>query len=204
MAFQFGGIRQNEKLKSGFKKYNSLIYEHFVENTDYYLFLVNEVISKLYLILLIKDIEKSGIKSYIIVSSITVKDLEKADTEKLLSVESDWRKYLNFNQDCKCIIAFGDSVRVLNKSADVNFYDFLEDKFMSSRYWCGSEFIDGPDKWIYPTANVKELYPIQISNDPINMHTTFFRNQLKKVQLDDMSTNELDMRDYFIHEITED
>jgi len=199
MAFNFGGVRQTEKPKQNLEKHDCLLREKYQPGEKYYLFLVDDILSKIYLDTLEKDIIKAGIKSYNIVSAISVKNPKEDSTTFLLSIESPWRQYLSFDEtECECIIAFGSTIRILNKSGDVNYYEFIDDKLNSPRYFCGSEFIGGPDKWIYPVANIKDLYPIQLGNDPTNFFTKTFRSRLKLIQNDDMTTKSLDDRDYSI------
>jgi len=202
MGFQFGSVRQQEKPRQNLQKFDSLLKEHWQPGSKYYLFVVDNVISKTHLDILAKDIEKHYITSYNIVSAISVKDPTNDSTDSLLSYESNWRQYLTFNDTpAHCIIAFGSVIRILNRSGDVTYYDFFDDKFNDPRYYCGSEFVDGPNKWIYPVAPVKELYPVHINNDPTNMLTRFFREKLERIQRDDMSTDSLDVRPYQIHYI---
>ena len=196
-AFSFGSVRQQEKPKQNLQKFDSILKENYVPGYKYFLFLVDYVIDQARLDLLIKDIERAGILSYCIVSVISVKKQKDDSTTNLISLESNWRKYIEFNgTSCECIVAFGSAIRVLNKSADVNFYDFIDDKFNSPRYFCGSEFIGGPDKWIYPVEGIGGLYPLQLGNDPTNFLTRFFREKLRRIQKEDMSLKSLDMRDY--------
>jgi len=197
--FQFGKIKTTEKPKQNLEKFDCLLKENYQPGEKYFLFLVDDILHKAYLDLLIKDIEKSGIKSYNIVSAISIKTPKEESTEYLLSVESDWRRYIEFNSKCDAIIAFGSVVRILNKSADVTYYDFIEDKFNKPRYFCGSEFVNGPDCWIYPVASVKDLFPLHHGqNDPTNFLTRIFRERLKRIQKDDLSFKDLDLRDYNI------
>jgi len=200
--FQFGQVRASEKRGIKIEKFDSLLKEHYQPGKKYYLFLVDSIYNKNYLDILSKDIEKSKISSYNIVSVISVNENKTDSTEELSSYESNWKRYVNFNDtECECIMAFGGAMRVLNKSGDVNYYDFIDDKFNDPRYFCGSEFVNGPDKWIYPVASVRDLYPIQHGNDPTNYLTRFFREKLERIQRDDMSTVSLDMRDYRINYI---
>jgi len=199
MAFQFGNVRASERPKQNLEKFDALLKENYQPGHKYFLFLVDNILHKVYLDILCKDIDRYGIKSYNIVSVISVKDPKNDSTEELLSLESNWRQYLTFDgTECECVIAFGPALRVLNKSGDVNYYDFLDDVFNEPRYWCGKEFINGPDRWVYPVAPIRDLYPIDLSNDPTNFLTRFFYDKLARIQKDDMSTKNLDMRDYKI------
>jgi hypothetical protein len=206
MPFVFGATKTTQKLNNQDQKVSDVLLKENFDPAEerYFLFLTEHVLHKLFLDLLIKDIEKAGIRSYNIVSTISAYNPKEDSTAILLSLESDWRKYVTFNdKKCDCIIAFGSALRVLNKSADVVFYDFLDDTFNSPRYWCGSEFVNGPDCWIYPVAKTADLYPISLGNDYSNMYTTYFRDKLKRIQTDDM-TADLDLRSYEIFEIIED
>jgi hypothetical protein len=206
MPFVFGSTKVSQKLSNtDVKSANCLLHEHFIPGEKYFLFLTDQIIHKIYLSLLIKDIETSGIKSYNIVSSISVSDPKDDSTVSLLSLESDWRKYITFNDaKCTCIVALGSALRILNKSADVVFYDFIDDTFNPPRYYCGGPFVNGPECWIYPVAKINDLYPITMGNDYVNMYTLYFKDKLKRIQNDDMGTDDLDLKSYSIFEITED
>jgi hypothetical protein len=206
MPFVFGATKTTQKLTNQDKKAESVVLiEHFDPTAErYFLFLTEHVLHKIYIDLLQKDIEKAGIKSYLVVSSIMVSNPKEDSTVTLLSLESDWIRYVTFdNKKCSCVVAFGSALRVLNKSADVNFYDFLDDTFNAPRYWCSSDFVNGPDCWVYPVAKTEDLYPVTLGNDYSNMYTAYFRDKLKRIQSDDMSAT-IDMRPYEIFEITED
>jgi DNA polymerase I-like protein with 3'-5' exonuclease and polymerase domains len=86
----------------------------------------------------------------------------------------------------------------MNKSAHVNWADFIADTFFEPRYWCGKEFVNGPDCWVYPSPDTDHLFPIKCKNNPVNWTTRFFRAQLKKMIKDDLSDKSLDMRPYKI------
>jgi hypothetical protein len=198
-GFSFGKIRSTQKTTLKEEKKEALLKEHFVAGEPYYLFVTDEAVIKTHLQLLVKDIENAGIKSYIIVSSITTATPKKDATVDLLSLESNWKQYVTFNETpCQCIVTFGSALRILNRCADVNYYDFMDDLFYNPRYWCGSEFVNGPNRWVYPVAPVGDIYPIALSADFANMHTFFFRDKLQRIKNDDMSTDDLDMRDYEI------
>jgi hypothetical protein len=198
-TFSFGG-RVDLKLKNvSIPKYDCLLKEHWKSGKKHFLVLTDYILGKFQLDLLIKDIEASGIESYCIVSSITTKQIEDDDTETLMTLESPWKEYLTFdNEKISAIIALGSTIRVINKSPDVNWTDFLADTFFDPRYWLGSEFVNGPDCWVYPSGGIDLLYPIKCKHDPTNWVTRFFRAQLKRVQKDDLSSKSLDMRDYNI------
>jgi hypothetical protein len=205
MAFVFGATKTSQKLNNQDKKTKDiLLYDNYVAGEKYYLFLTEHVLHPIFLNLVVEDIKKAGIQSFCVVSSITVSDPKEDSTATLLSLESDWRNYVTYNDTkCECIVAFGSALRVLNKSADVVFYDFFDDLFNPPRYWCGKEFVNGPDCWIYPVAKTADLYPISLGNDYTNMYTTYFRDKLKRIQTEDMTCT-IDMRPYEIFEITED
>lgn len=204
--FQFGG-NVNTKVKyNSVKKFDSLLKENWREGEKYFIFLTDFITSKFELDLLIKDIESSKIKSYCIVSSTSIlrpteSDAVKIDdsTDTLLSLESNWRDLLEFNgKRVDAIVAFGSAIRMLNKSGDVNWYDFVADTFFDPRYWCGSEFVNGPDCWVYTAPGLDTLYPLKCKSNPVNWTTRFFREQLGRIQKDDLSSKSLDMRDYKI------
>jgi len=196
MGFSFGNIKTTEKPKQNLEKFDAILKDHRIDNEKHILFLVNEIISKEYLSLLVKDIEKAGIQSYYIASIIKTKTPKDESTEYLRSIESNWRQFLCANTEA--VIAFGSAIRVLNQSADANYYDFIEDKFNSPRYYCGSEFVDGTDTWVYPVATIKDIYPISHGNEYTNFLTRIFRDRLKRVQKDDLSLASLDMNPYDI------
>ena len=204
MAFQFGAIKVTQKISNqSIQKFDSLLKENFKPNEKYILVLTDSIYDKHYVNLLAKDIEKAGIQSYNIVSAITVKQLKNDSTEELLTLESNWRSYLTFNDvRAHAIIALGATCRIMNKSADVIWQDFIDDKFNPSRYFCGSQFVNGPDLWVYPAADCEHLYPIKGGSNPSNWTTKFFRAQLIKILNDNMGLDSLDMRDYKIHVAT--
>lgn len=199
---QFGNINVRTKIKDVLtRNVNSLIHESFCPGYDYYLFIVDEIISGPTLKLLIKDIEAYGYRSYNIVSSVYSEKPEKTSTDYLLSIESNWRKYTTYNDvECAAIFAFGSAVRVLNQSADVLWNHFINHKFNPTRYFLGKEFVNGPDKWVYPVPPTWQIYPLNqgIQGDITNWTTRFFRLQLQKAHNEEKSTKTLDMRDYHI------
>ena len=200
MAFQFGAVKTSQKISNqSIQKHEPLLKEHFIPNEKYILILTDAIYDKHHLNLIIKDVEKAGIQSYIIVSAITVKNLKNDSTEELLTLESNWRSYITFNDTkAHAILALGASCRIINKSADVIWQDFIDDKFNPTRYFCGSQFVNGPDLWIYPAATADTLYPLKAGNDPTNWTTRFFKSQLVKILNDKMDLSSLDMRDYKI------
>lgn len=210
----FGKVSANVKIKNLNVKQadSSLIYEHFdKDECNYFLFLVDYMCSnnKKVLDQLKKDLDTIGIKSYCVVSSVTIGNDDKSldATKNLIPFESDWKKYLTFNgKGCSAIVAFGRSIRVLNKSADIGYYDFLDDLFSKPRYFCGSAYVDGPDKWIYPVAPIDYIYPFTFvgKGDFVCYHTRFFRKQLSRLLNDDFSLDELDTRPLVIHDCSEE
>jgi DNA polymerase I-like protein with 3'-5' exonuclease and polymerase domains len=197
--FQFGGNVSTRAKHISITKYDSLLRDSWKPNEKYFLFLTEFILPKYNLDWLIKDIEAAGIQSYCIVSSVSVKQIEDDSTETLLTLESNWRDFLVMNdKKVDAIVAFGSAIRVLNKSGDVNWYDFIADTFFEPRYWCGKEFVNGPDCWVYTSAGSDYLYPVKCKSNPVNWTTRFFRNQLKRIQKDDLSGDSLDMRDYEI------
>lgn len=198
----FGIINVKTKAKDALtRNINCLLHESFSPDYDYYLFVVDEILNRAVLKLLIKDIESFGYRSYNIVSAVNAERPLKSSTDYLLTIESNWRNYVKYNNvECSAIFAFGNAVRVLNKSADVLWTHFTNHKFNPTRYFLGSEFVNGPDKWIYPAPSNWQIYPLgqNIKGDISNWTTRFFRYQLQKALVDDKSTKGLDMRDYEI------
>ena len=39
------------------------------------------------------------------------------------------------------------------------YLDFTDELFAPIRYFCGSKFVGGPDKWIYPVGPINTIYP---------------------------------------------
>lgn len=208
----FGKVSANTKIKNlQIETFDPLIYEHMdFTATNYFLFLVDFVCKDRKIIdQLKKDIDSVGIKSYCIVSSITLSNVEsKQDaTKELVTFESDWKKYLNYKGvKAAAIVGFGRTIRVLNKSADIGYFDFLDDLFTKPRYFCGSKYVNGPDTWVYPAAGLEMIYPFKLvgKGDFVCYHTRFFRKQLTRLLSDDFSTKELDMRPINIIDCSED
>ena len=207
----FGKVSTSTKIKNLQVKQttDSLIVEHFDQMAPhYFLFLIDYTCkSKKIIDQMKKDLAIVGITSYCIVSSVTIgNDDKKLDaTKELVTFESDWRNYITFNGvECSAIMAFGRSIRILNKSADIGYYDFIDDLFSKPRYFCGSKFVKGPDKWIYPVAPLDYVYPMSVSQDFICYHTRFFRKQLSRLMNDDFSLEDLDTREIVIHDCSND
>jgi hypothetical protein len=209
----FGKVSSSMKIKNLQVEQadSSLIFEHFDSQApNYFLFLLDYACKNKKIIdQLKKDIATVGITSYCIVSCVTIgNDDKKLDTTKeLLPFESDWRKYIKFcDVECSAIIAFGRAIRVLNRSADIGYYDFIDDKFSKPRYFCGSKFVGGPDKWIYPASPIDYIYPFSMVGkaDFVCYHTRFFRKQLTRLIDDDFSLKDLDTREIIIHDCSDE
>lgn len=209
----FGKVSSSMKIKNLQVEQadSSLIFEHFDSQApNYFLFLLDYACKNKKIIdQLKKDIATVGITSYCIVSCVTIgNDDKKLDTTKeLLPFESDWRKYIKFcDVECSAIIAFGRAIRVLNRSADIGYYDFIDDKFSKPRYFCGSKFVGGPDKWIYPASPIDYVYPFSMVGkaDFVCYHTRFFRKQLTRLIDDDFSLKDLDTREIIIHDCSDE
>lgn len=206
----FGKVSSKQKVKNLAvdQVASSLLVEHFDSLAPhYFLFLLDYPSPNAkQLKALEQDIAAVGVTSYCIVSSVTIGYTDKKldATKELLTFESDWRKYLTFRDTpCSAIVAFGRSVRVLNKSADINYYDFLDDQFAPPRYFCGSKYVGGPDKWIYPVSLIDYIYqPTQPAS--VCYHTRFFRAQLLRLLQDDYSLDSLDTRPVQIHDCSVD
>ncbi len=209
----FGKVSSSMKIKNLQVEQadSSLIFEHFDSQApNYFLFLLDYACKNKKIIdQLKKDIATVGITSYCIVSCVTIgNDDKKLDTTKeLLPFESDWRKYIKFcDVECSAIVAFGRAIRVLNRSADIGYYDFIDDKFSKPRYFCGSKFVGGPDKWIYPASPIDYIYPFTMVGkaDFVCYHTRFFRKQLTRLVDDDFSLKDLDTREIIIHDCSDE
>ena len=209
----FGKVSSSMKIKNLQVEQadSSLIFEHFDSQApNYFLFLLDYACKNKKIIdQLKKDIATVGITSYSIVSCVTIgNDDKKLDTTKeLLPFESDWRKYIKFcDVECSAIVAFGRAIRVLNRSADIGYYDFIDDKFSKPRYFCGSKFVGGPDKWIYPASPIDYVYPFSMVGkaDFVCYHTRFFRKQLTRLIDDDFSLKDLDTREIIIHDCSDE
>lgn len=197
------------------QKYSPLLVDHFdASEPRYFLFLTDRVTEdQRILALLKKDLEVQGIRSYVVVSSVDFKSVESKDdsTEKILSHESDWRKYIKYNgKECSAIVAFGRSVRILNRSADILPMHFEDELFAPIRYFCGSRFVGGPDKWIYPVADIDSIYPVKEMNSTscVVWYTRIFRKRLAALLNDEFDLNllqdELDIRDIIVEDIDTD
>lgn len=206
----FGHVNVNTKIKDLQKeKANILIVDNVNPNAhNYFMFLLDiaeqdkRVISNLK-----SDLKVIGIDSYIVLSCVDYEKLDDSSTTDLLTKESQWRKYLNYQgKECSAIVAFGWATRILNKSADINYFDFTDELFAPIRYFCGSRFVSGPDKWIYPVNSINAIYPYKELNsqDIVNMHTRIFRKHMAMMMNDDFSTNELDTRDPIVVDVGPD
>lgn len=197
---QFGTISASRALSSLTKQtFDALIDCSSVED-GYYMLLVDRVFRDMKILSqLRKDLAAVGIRHYVIVSSVSLEVVDSKDdqTANLTSFESNWRNYLEFGgHKCKAIIAFGRSIRVLIKSADIGYYDFFDTQFAPHRFFCGSAYVGGPDKWIYPVSPIDYVYPFKDVGqaDFVNYQTRLFRRQLQAALADDMSLDSLDTR----------
>lgn len=197
-------INPNRKVKNlQAEEIDPLIYDNVdPEAGRYVIFLADERPTNRILNAIKDDFAVFGINSYIVLSVLGAK-IEKDSTDEITTVESKWRKFLNYKgMDCDCIIASGRAIRILNHSADIGYYDFYDEKFAPTRYFCGSMFVGGPDKWIYPVAPTKMIYPFEeLPNFKVvtNMHTRFFRYQLKKAWNDTYDLPEIEKKKPIIH-----
>ena len=197
-------VSQTRKIKNlQAEEIDPLIYDHVVEGSGrYIIFLADERPTNRVLASIRDDFAVIGIDSYLILSVLGAK-IEKDSTDEILTVESKWRRYLEYKGlKCDCIIASGRAVRILNRSADIGYYDFYDEKFNPTRYFCGSRFVGGPDKWIYPVAPTKMIYPFEeLPSYKVvtNMHTRFFRYQLKRAWNDDYELPRIERINPIVH-----
>ena len=159
----FGHVNVNTKVKDLQKeKSNILIIDHInPDSPSYFMFLLDVAEQDKRVIQNLKnDLSVIGIDSYIAISCVDYDKVDESSTADLLVKESQWRKYLNYQQkNCSAIVSFGWAIRILNKSADIQYLDFTDELFAPIRYFCGSKFVGGPDKWIYPVGPINTIYP---------------------------------------------
>lgn len=208
-AMTFGLARTSQAVKDlNIKKETSLIYDSVSGIDDYFIILVDYVIKdKAITSQLRKDLAVVGIKEYLILSIVSLTFADDSSTDKLLTFESDWRKYLTYKgKNCKAIAAAGRAIRVLNRSADLNYLDFIDDQFAPYRYFCGSAYVGGPDKWIYPMPPIDFAYPFkETKGDFVNYNTRFLRRQLAHMSNEtDFSLDSLDARPINIVDASEE
>lgn len=211
-TLQIGRVSVQTKQKYlNVEKFDPLLVDHFLPSeSHYYIFLLDKVTKDARILKQLQtDIETVGIKSYFVLSSITLSSVnnENDQTKNLVTFESPWREYLEFDgQKCSAIMSFGRTIRVLNRSADINYFDFLDDLFMKQRYFCGSAYVGGPDRWVYPVAPIDFIYPFRDvgKGDFVCYHTRHFRKQLSRLMNDDYSLDELDTRPIEIIDCSED
>ena len=203
----FGHVNVNTKIKDLQKEKSDILIIDNInpESPTFFMFLLDVAEKDKRVIQNLKnDLKVIGIDSYIALSCVDYDKLEETSTPDLLAKESQWRKYLNYQQkECSAIISFGWAIRILNKSADISYFDFTDELFAPIRYFCGSKFVGGPDKWIYPVNSINAIYPYKELNstDVVNMHTRIFRKHMAMMKDDDFSTKSLDMREPVVIEV---
>lgn len=205
---KFGTLKTSIKDIS-IETHPSLIYDSVHGISDYFIILLDQYTDdKKILNQLKKDLNFLGIKEYLILSSVVLSTInDKQDlTQNLLTFESDWRKYLSYkNYNCLSIVSFGRALRILIRSGDLNYYDFIDDQFAPYRFYCGSAYVNGPDKWIYPVPPIEYIYPFkEIGDNFVNYNTRFFRHQLAHIINDDFSLSSIDTRPINIIDASED
>lgn len=217
MSFTFGNIGTKTKLKvvqSGDMASNYILDNHFVENTEYYLFLTEGIPTNRDLKYITNEIDKAGYESYIIASATMtpyVKKEVKQASEHMINYSSAWRELIDYNgTHVSAIMPFGPAIYSINKATDISadcFYDIWLNK---PYYYLGHGYVGNFDTFIFPVDGLSSIWPtaedLRNNQDvsPINWKTRFFLAQLKnmlskKVYPDNMndfniicSTDEID------------
>lgn len=137
----FGHVNVNTKIKDLQKEKSDILIIDNInpESPTFFMFLLDVAEKDKRVIQNLKnDLKVIGIDSYIALSCVDYDKLEETSTPDLLAKESQWRKYLNYQQkECSAIISFGWAIRILNKSADISYFDFTDELFAPIRYFCG-------------------------------------------------------------------
>jgi hypothetical protein len=201
MALNFGGIRvaQSPKkvrrtvdcvvrevgLDTGFNGYNVLI-GRVPENKRY----VQEIE---------RDLASAGIRKYRIISVGNVVKSEKDDkmsTEDLLKFETTWYdELLEGPHGYAPCLAIGEAMYVVNKTADFDYYPFLDDKFDATCYVTSDQFLR-KNLIVWPTASLEMSYPFEDKalargDDFTVWCTRFLRKQMAR-----MARSKLDPAEY--------
>lgn len=200
MQLGYGNVTKPSKVQTSISK-DAFISKTFNDPTskDYVLVLVEQFWTRNYLSLFEKLLTSEGVNNFVIASIIKETSLKDDHTETLIAAESNWKKYLSYEgKRASCVIALGDALTVLNKNGDINWTFFINTKFTWPRYYCGSEFCNGPDLWVYPLPPMKTMFPIDICpTNPECAYTRFARKQLHYVTtLDPRDYSDTDLRDY--------
>lgn len=186
------GMRANAKMSPKILE-SDYVYDHFIPNETYYLFVVEGKIPKATETRLVKDIEASGIKSYVITSAIKGEfkesDMKGSKTNWMDMNKSNWGRFITYKGvHCEAIMAFGRVLLQINKGDDVE-TDFFTSPFTKNYYYLGHGFIGTYDTFIFPVHSLNLVYhPHTVKGivDPtkidINWTTRFFRKQLNEMQ----------------------
>jgi hypothetical protein len=172
--------------KNTFNKFEFILKDER-NGDEYYLILTSGTLSESNLKRLSKEIEDSGINSYLILAATFFKfdkDDVKAITAYMLENDTGWKSYIDNNMP-KCIITLGSPLYQIIKSADVTPDDFMN-VFCRHHLYIGHDFIGKYDCAIVPCHEFNEVLH---SNDRTTaLETTYktqwFRKQLKYAQTD--------------------
>lgn len=208
----FGALKANALAKDlNIEHFKAMMVDHASGSDDYFIILLDRhTKDDKEIVQLQRDLKTVGIEEYLILSGVSLENIDsKQDqTAALLTLESDWRSYLTYKgKQCKAIAAAGRTIRILIKSADLNYYDFIDDYFAPPRFFCGSAYVGGPDKWIYPIPPIDYIYPFKDvgKGDFVNYNTRFFRRQIACMSNEtDFSLDSLDARPIKIIDASED
>jgi len=209
-GFSFGGVRTSQAPKKiNVSKYDTLLAEKIVEGADGYNVLVPFPLDKKSTALaqLIIELKKVGIESYRVIATCNVDSAKDMSTKEMLKVESNWNDLLIDYQPGfkhKIILAVGQAMYVVNRSADFDAYPFLDEWFDETKYVACSDFLK-VDAIVYPAYPLVDWY----SFDPrvVGDHTTWrgrhARSQIKRMVEDDKDVSKLvDVRPYEVRVVT--
>lgn len=208
MAFSFGNLSTDTKVKSlavdeKNKVKDFILENHYQDDEDYYLFLIEGMPSDKKLVEKVKaEIEKAGYQSYILASAtncIFKKDEVKVLKDHMKTYKTDWYDLVNYQGvKAKAIMPFGAALYAINKDTDLTVDCFYDQWMNKPYYYLGHGFIGTYDTFIFPVDSIDVLYPFfeDQNTDPVNWKTRFFRAQLKNMKGDKQLPD--DMSDFTI------
>lgn len=195
MAFQFGGIKANAKpkdLRAGANKVDYIIADNFIEDSEipYYLVLLDKEPKADQKASLMKMLQKSGIKSYMVLNAVDCMynkdDLHGTGlTDFVCMHRSKWRNYITREGiHCEAVLVFGPALYSVNNGTDILPSDFYDNVWGRPYYYMGHTNY-AYDCYFYPADSIDECWPnltdkksgMAISG--VNFKTRFAESQLK-------------------------
>lgn len=194
MAWGFGNISASTNVKSlavdeKNKIENFILEDHFTNEDDYYLFLIEGMPKNKKLVESVKnEIEKAGYQSYIIASATNcVFDKEKIKVLKdhMKVFKTNWYDLVKYKGNKPhAIMAFGAALYAINKDTDLTTDCFYDQWMNKPYYYLGHGFIGDYDTFVFPVDSIDALYPTfeNLDSDNTNWKTRFFHSQLKNMR----------------------